>query len=226
MASPVSKIEDIWNTATFIERSKAYVSVIPHFAKGRFGKITAEPLWHAKYALYWWAMRLVPNFVSIYGKWHADLTAWIHLIAITNELATTKYQKNNLTDSELSLFYDAIMKKTSDIGNIDNIKQHFVAWLLAYFTAVRPGSMTVCKGYEKGASLGLHDGKTRPEDETLRWSDLKWVRYPHGVGVNITFRFLKNARNPYGSKRVMGKRPIAEVSFYLSSSELTTCRLP
>jgi hypothetical protein len=151
----VSKIEDIWNTATFIERSKSYISVIPHFAKGRFGKITVQPLWHAKYALYWWAMRLVPDFMSIYSKWHADLTAWVHLSAIDCELQTMKYDKHNLSDSELCLFYDAIMKKTHGVGNIDNVKQHFVAWLLAYFTAVRPGSMTGCKGYEEGASLGL-----------------------------------------------------------------------
>jgi hypothetical protein len=148
-------------------------------------------------------MRLIPNFINIFGKWHSELTAHIHLVAIDFELSACKYEKHNLTDSELSLFYDGILNSDEDV---DNLKQHFVAWLLTYFTAVRPGSMTVCKGYEKGASYGLQDDRrTRPDDETLRWSDLKWVRYPHGIGVNITFRFLKNARNPYSQKNVTGK---------------------
>jgi hypothetical protein len=199
----VSEDSEIWTLETIIERSKLYIGAIPHYAKGRFGKITSFPLWHAKHALYWWAMRLIPGFITIFGKWHSVLTAHIHLVAIEFELQTSKYEKHNLTDSELSLFYDAIEKSDEDI---DNLKQHFVAWLLAYFTAVRPGSMTVCKGYEKGASYGLQDNrKTRPNDETLRWSDLKWVRYPHGIGVNITFRYLKNARDAYSQKVVMGK---------------------
>lgn len=198
---PVTDVNDIWNLSTIIERSKLYIGALPHFAKGRFGTITAHPLWHAKNALYWWAMRLIPNFPSIFGKWHSELTAHIHLVAIQFELETRKYEKYNLTDSELSLFYDAILNSNEDV---ENLKQHFVAWLLAYFTAVRPGSMTVCKGYEKGASLGLsEDRKTRPEHETLLWSDLKWVRYPHGIGVNVTFRFLKNSRNAYTRKLVM-----------------------
>lgn len=199
----VTEEHDIWSLTTIIERSKIYIGLIPNFAKGRFGTITAKPLWHAKHALYWWAIRLIPDFINIFGKWHSELTAHIHLVSIEFELQTVKYEKYNLTDSELNLFYDVISKSDDDI---DNRKQHFVAWLLAYFTAVRPGSITVCKGYEKGASYGLQDDrKTRPEDETLRWSDLKWVRYPHGLGVNITYRFLKNARNPHSQKIVMSK---------------------
>lgn len=140
--------------------------MIPNLAKGRFGNITASPLWHAKYALQWWAARLVPNFATVFSKLDAETTAHIHLICIQFDLESRKYEKHNLTDSELSLFYDTILKSDTDV---DNAKQHFVAWLLAYFTAVRPGSITVCKGYEKGASLRLQDDrKTRPDDETLR----------------------------------------------------------
>jgi hypothetical protein len=67
-------------------------------------------------------------------------------------------------------------------------------------------SMTICKGYEKDASFGTYDDqKTRPEDETLRWLDLKWVRYPHGIGVNITFCFLESQRNPYSDHEGIDK---------------------
>ena len=122
------------------------------------------------------------------------MTAYIHLVAEQFFLQSSRSDKYKLTDSELSLFYEAIMEKTDE--DIDNTKQHFIAWLLAYFTAVRPGSITVCKGYEKDASSGSYDdGKIRPEDVTLRWSDLKWVRYPHGIGVSFTFRFLKSRKN-------------------------------
>ena len=163
---------EIWDTTTFIERSKVYIGTIPHLSKGRVENITAQSLHHAKNALHRWATTLVPNFTSISSEWSQELTAYIHLVAEQFDLQSSRSDKYKLTDSELSLFYEAIMEKTDE--DIDNTKQHFVAWLLAYFTAVRPGSITVCKGYEKDASSGSYDdGKIYPEDVTLRWSDLK-----------------------------------------------------
>lgn len=199
------RTEEIWDTATFIERSKAYIGTIPQFVKGRFRNITALPQRHAKNALHWLALRHVPNFASISSQWSSELTAYIHFIAKQfDDLQPSRYDRHKLTDSELSLFYEAIIENADE--DIDNTKQHFVAWLLAYFTAVRPGSMTVCNDYGKGARFGsIDNGKERPADETLRWSDLKWVRYPRGIGVNITFRFLKSQRDPYSEHQAIGQ---------------------
>lgn len=85
-------------------------------------------------------------------------------------------------------------------------RQHLADFRQVYITGVRPGSFTVCPGYEKGADLG--QGLKRPEDETLRWSDIAFFRYPDkdGIAARVTFKFLKNQRNPYTNHMIEGKK--------------------
>ena len=49
-----------------------------------------------------------------------------------------------------------------------------------------------------GSSLSLaDDSMVREEEETLRWRDIEFVRFPHGIEVKIEFRFLKQQRDPH-----------------------------
>ncbi|KAK5167217.1 uncharacterized protein LTR77_007949 [Saxophila tyrrhenica] len=75
-----------------------------------------------------------------------------------------------------------------------------------YITGVRAGSFTVGVGYEKGADLS--GGFVRPDDETLRWSDVKFFHYPNvdGVAVSIKYKYLKGQRNPYTQRAVEAKK--------------------
>ena len=91
-----------------------YIGTIPHLSKGRVENITAQSLHHAKNALHWWATTLVPNFTSISSEWSQELTAYIHLVAEQFDLQSCRSDKHNLTDSELSLFYEVIMEKTDE----------------------------------------------------------------------------------------------------------------
>ena len=201
----VNSTEAIWNDDTIIDRCKIFIGAIPQWAHGKLHTVVKTcSLWHAKDALYWWAVRLIPRFPIMHARWHQELVAHIHLTAITFSLSTESYEKNNLTESELTMFYEAIANM---YGDTRNWKQHCIAWSLVWCTAVRPGSITVCKGYEKGASQGTSNGESkRKEDETLRWRDITWVRYPHGIGANITYHYLKGHRNPYTQKLVEGNK--------------------
>lgn len=91
-----------------------YIGTIPHLSKGRVENITAQSLHHAKNALHRWATTLVPNFTSISSEWSQELTAYIHLVAEQFDLQSCRSDKHNLTDSELSLFYEVIMEKTDE----------------------------------------------------------------------------------------------------------------
>jgi hypothetical protein len=74
-------------------------------------------------------------------------------------------------------------------------------------TAVRPGSFTVCPGYEAGSIVRRLDDLNailRKEDETLRRKDVDFVRYDHGIGANITYHYMNNHRNPYARRLVDG----------------------
>lgn len=79
---------------------------------------------------------------------------------------------------------------------LDNWKQHYAAWLLSYITSVRPGSITVSPGYERGAELGAAHLR-REDDETLRWQDVTFFRMEgvEGISVRISFGYLKNSRD-------------------------------
>jgi hypothetical protein len=211
----ITEESEIWTADTFIERCKVFIGSIPSWSEGRLGiSIKAGPLWHAKEGLYWWAVRLIPSFTSMFSQWHSELTSHIHLVATQYGLESSFREKNDLGEPELLLFFQQITQMTSDIADW---KQHMLAWLLVFVTAVRPGSFTICPGYEAGTILGLADdpnARVRDEDETLRWRDVEFVRYKHGIGANVTYRYLKNHRNPYTRKLVEGE--------YVSLSYSTT----
>lgn len=146
----------------------------------------------------------MPDFSTIFPAWHAQMVAHIHYLGHSYELETGHRPKNNLTDVELSLFYRQLFKLHQ---GAENWKQHYAAWVLIYITSTRPGSFTVAQGYEAGASLGASKLK-RSVDETMRWSDVVFVRMPEttGISARVTFRYLKMQRNPYTSRPVIGQK--------------------
>lgn len=201
----MKRVSDVWNVSTFIEYSKLFIEAMVTLSSGSIGKkIRADVLWQHKEGLYWWAVRFIPQFTTIYAGWHSQLVAHIHLLARKHELEQHHRPKSELAATELELFYRQLSSLHS---GVDNWKQHYAAWLLVYITGVRPGSFTVCPGYEKGATLGA-SGLTRPTDETLRWSDVNFFRFPdvEGIAVQVTFSYLKNQRDPFSSRLIEGKK--------------------
>lgn len=164
------------------------------------GRIEEKPranlLYQRKESVYWWAIRLIPDFSSVFLQWHTFTNAHIGFLGITLGLSKSHREKNNLTDMELELFFQGVMGKTTSTSNW---KQHYLAWLLIWTCSARPGSFTVCPGYESGSSLGA-EGMTRQEDETLRWSDIAFFRVNNVVLSQIKFRYTKGQRNPYTRK--------------------------
>ncbi|KAF2279952.1 uncharacterized protein EI97DRAFT_477460 [Westerdykella ornata] len=195
---------DVWATDKLLEYCKLYISYLPLLIKGRSGSLpTVSSLWHFKDAIYWHAVRRTPDFGRIYHQWHRELHAHIHMVAHNNSLNTAKRLKFELTDCELTLFWEELDKKAQKPGFL-NWYQHYVAWILAYITGSRPGSFTVAPGYSKGSKVG-YDG-VRPEDETLRWRDIHFRRFEGGIGATVTFHFLKGQRNPYTRNMLYGSR--------------------
>lgn len=61
-----------------------YISGVAQIAKGNIGvKAKAGSLWAAKEGLYWWCIRFIETFSTMYQKWHTQLVAHIHLVAIS-----------------------------------------------------------------------------------------------------------------------------------------------
>ena len=105
-----------------------------------------------KHALYWWAAVLVDGFTTFWHQWHVETCRHIQYVAQKESLSTGSWKKNNLSHTELALIFRHIMDQ--DYG-VANLKQHWAAMLMAWTTAARPGSFTVAKDYQKGASLGM-----------------------------------------------------------------------
>ncbi|KAF2002156.1 hypothetical protein P154DRAFT_574468 [Amniculicola lignicola CBS 123094] len=188
------KPEDIWNKDRFVSLTKQFIQGIALTAKGKFGdKIKAATLWGYKHAIYWWACALVKDFHLIWQSWHEEVSRHIHMIAVHESLSTQSWKKVNLSDVELVIIFKFIMEQQHGVANY---KQHWAAMLLVWLTAARPGTIVVGEGYQKGASLGRPD-KTRPVDETLRWSDVDFIHMMGGIAVRITFRYNKGYRNPH-----------------------------
>lgn len=198
--------EEIYNIDTVIETTNDYLGAVLKVAVGKLErKLSAHQLYQHKQAIYWWLIRFIPDFATIAARWHLETSSYIHFLAQRESLSVQRYEKNNLTDTELCLFFKLM---TSDTADMENTKQHYAAWLMVYISAVRPGSFTVCPGYAKGdlmATNSLVQFK-RPEDETLRWRDVKFVKFENGVGVRITFHYVKGHRDPYKKKMIDGKR--------------------
>jgi hypothetical protein len=191
----VSEIPDIWNSPTIIDRTKQFLGGMAITSKGLFqSKIKASSLWIAKHCIYWWAVRFIPDFSTIYRDWHARTGEHIYYIATKEGLSTDFHEKHNLTDVELSLFFQHMM--LIQYG-VENAKQHFVAMVLAWTTSARPGSFTVSKGYEEGAETGVAD-IVRKESQTLYWKDVVFRRLEDcTICAVVTFRYHKGYRNPH-----------------------------
>jgi hypothetical protein len=116
-------------------------------------------------------------------------------VAKDMELSTSHWAKNNLGDTELALIFQEIMQQSTGVANS---KQHYAAMLLAWTTSARPGSFTVGRGYAKGDPTGI-PGKTIPEDETLRWEDVEWIRTEEGIAAKLTMKYTKGYRNPHAN---------------------------
>jgi hypothetical protein len=102
--------------------------------------------------LYWWASVLVPDFHTIWHKWHVEATHHIQQMAVQQSLSIQSWKKNNLSDPELALIFRHICEQCN---GLDNLKQHWAAVLMVWLTCTRSDSFTVSLGYQKGASLGM-----------------------------------------------------------------------
>jgi len=197
--------EKIWAPETFIDFNKSFLQIMVIIVPRKIGtKLRARTLYNYKSALCWWALRYMDGFDSILVKWHKLVTAHIHFLGHEHSLERESRPKNNLTDTELMLFYRQLFQFHQ---GMENWKQNYLAWVLVYTTGVRPGSFTVCQGYEKGADLGVN-GLTRPEDETLRWKDVSFFRFPdvEGIAVRITFKYIKGHRDPFSNRSSDGRK--------------------
>ncbi|KAK4569751.1 hypothetical protein LTR86_002720 [Recurvomyces mirabilis] len=134
----------------------------------------------------------------------SSLVSHIHLLGLKHGLEGSHRVKNNLGRAEIKMFFRQLLEQSQQV---ENWQQNFVVWVLIYMTSVRPGSVTVSPGYEQGASLGA-SGLTRPTDETLRWSDLTFMRHDDfaGIAITVTFKYIKNQRNPYNKKIVQAAK--------------------
>lgn len=175
-------LQDIYNRDNIIERTKSFLHAYARNSKGKIGiKPRVDALFHQKDAILWTLMRIIPNFLSIFGEWHTQCTAHISYIGKVERLETASYDKHNLGAAELRIFWSAIHKERK--GGL-NWKQHYTAWVMVFMCSVRPGSFTVCPGYAKGDPTGL-PGEVRDTDDTLRWNDIEFIRFPKGIGLRI-----------------------------------------
>lgn len=89
----------------------------------------------------------------MWQPWHEEVSRHIRLVAVQESLSTRywNWKKNNLSDTELVLIFRYIREQRNGVANL---KQHWAAMLLDWLTGARPGSFTVCPGYQKGASTG------------------------------------------------------------------------
>jgi hypothetical protein len=68
----------VWNMETILQRSKEFVSSISSYAVGRIkDKVKAGQLYQAKDAIYWWAVRFIPDFPAIFPQWNREMMALI-----------------------------------------------------------------------------------------------------------------------------------------------------
>jgi hypothetical protein len=201
--------EQMWNKSTINERTKDVIFLYASTATGKIGeKPKAGVLFQLKDALWWWIQRFIKDSLSIYGSWHSYNISAIHKAALMYDFETGWLEKNNLTDAELTLFWAAIEKPKKSMVNLENYKQHYVAWLLMWVTSTRPGAITVGYGFEAGSLIA--QGKKRGDDETMRWKDLEFFRLPEeaggGIGIKGLFRFQKGFRVPHQQKQIVGER--------------------
>jgi hypothetical protein len=85
------------------------------------GRIEEKPrtdiLYQRKEGIYWWAIRLIPDFSSVFMQWHTLTNAHIGYLGLTLCLSKSHREKCNLTEMELELFFRAVMAKSTSVDN-------------------------------------------------------------------------------------------------------------
>jgi hypothetical protein len=139
--------DDVWNVHTIIPWSEAFLTGIAQWSEGKLAnKVKAGTLWQFKDSLYWWSVRYIKGFSTIYHEWHTRLSGYICYTACDEDLSVLLRPKNNLTETELALFFARVMELEK---GVENWKQHYAALLMAWATGARPGSFTVGTGYHQ-----------------------------------------------------------------------------
>lgn len=115
------------------------------------GKLEAEAqaavLFQRRNWLYWWLVRMIPDFPNIFLHWDAQTSSHIHSRAIDLGLSTSHCKNHDLGDTELKLMFQRL--SGMDIG-AENWRQQYIAWLIVHLCPVRPSSFAVCPGFEQG----------------------------------------------------------------------------
>lgn len=166
----------------------------------------ASTLYGHKYALQFWIDTHTPNFSSIEREYRIRVLRHIRMVAVEQDLSTQYREKNELGEFELGLLFAEVMSLQE--GAL-NTKQHYIVWVLSYITSARPGSITVGKGYHKGAPLGGAISATMPtraKSHTLRWSDLKFEKFDQEYCCVVTFLYLKGSNDPHNQSNEQGTR--------------------
>lgn len=200
--------ETVYHPDTITDFVCRFLEGYAKMAKGKLKEeIKAGTLYETKRALQWWLNILIPGFPAIASSYHGHVNRHIHMVATKFELSQEAREKNLLTSSELDLFYQQIMH---EIRRIPAWKHCYAAFLLAYMTAVRPGSFVVTKGYTSGTRLGGAGGAgmKRAETHTLFWKDVSWLRMRNGIACKITFRYSKGHQDPYRQQYIEGARSV------------------
>jgi hypothetical protein len=74
-------MDQLFNTETFVEYSKLYLSCCVIFVQGRIGdKPKARTLFTRMHSLAWWATRRMDDFHLMYGQWRREMDSLIHTL--------------------------------------------------------------------------------------------------------------------------------------------------
>ncbi|RAR16573.1 hypothetical protein DDE83_000140 [Stemphylium lycopersici] len=198
---------EMYAAETLTDRVCRFMEGIAKACKGKLAeKVKVSTLIQNRQSLEWWIRVLTPSFSTFSQEFTTRVSRHIHMIARLQNLSTENRKKNNLGEFELELFWGQIQVEQKKLANL---KQHYVAWVLAFITGARPGSFTVSSRYRKGASMGGAVSASVPprqESHTLRWSDVTFERMGQGISCGVVFRFNKGHQDPYRSSYVEGKR--------------------
>lgn len=152
---------DMYAAETLTDRVCRFLEGMLRASKGMLqDKMQMNTLTQMRQALEWWIKVFTPTFSTFRTEFHTRVSRHIRLIAVEQELSIEHRQKNNLGTLELQMFYDQI--KLENRG-LDNLKQHYVAWVLAFITGA---STCTCykeetKRFSASSSAALQSTKAR-----------------------------------------------------------------
>jgi hypothetical protein len=187
--------EDVYDADTLVDYTCRFVQGMERASFGKLSsKVKRGTLEELRRSLEWTFKVMCPTFSNIADSFHDCLRRHIDSIVDQQNLSVEHREKNNLGTAELGEFFDIVM---AEGRGVNNWKQHYVAWVLTLMTAVRPGSLTVVRGY--------FDDETG-EPLTLRWSDVQFKTMNDGIGCLITLRSAKGHHDLSRDVNVEGRR--------------------